>query len=379
LFLKIRKGKMMKKLPKLFNVLTVCAMIALFSSLAFAETAKEHDHEHGHEHGEAKKEAAIKTEDSTEIAVTINGVDVPESELIAAVDEVIKTQMRMQQPLDLAAMENFRKQFRSRVLPGFVVQKLLDEEVKKQKVEVTDEDIDAHLNEMLASQNMTMDSLTLLLQSQGQTIEGVKERIKEQLPYQKLFDAYMEGKVNVTGEDAKKYYDENQERFATPEQVRASHILIKPETATADLTAEQAKEAALKEIKDVQKELADGADFAELATKCSSCPSSARGGDLDFFGRGQMVPEFDKVVFEMENEGDVSDIVETQFGYHILKLTGRKDAETKSFDEVRDELIEGLKGQKEQGLIVEYTENLKAQAKIVYPEGKEPAPMQMPF
>ena len=115
-----------------------------------------------------------------------------------------------------------------------------------------------------------------------------------------------------------------------------------------------------------------GADFAELARANSTCGSASAGGDLDFFGRGQMVPIFEKVAFELE-VGKVSDIVETQFGYHIIKATDHKDAGTISFEQAKNDIIQKLTQEKKNELAQEYINSLKAEANIVYPPGKDPS------
>jgi len=127
---------------------------------------------------------------------------------------------------------------------------------------------------------------------------------------------------------ARTLYKANPERFARGEQVRASHILIAGEGDEPRVQAEE-----------ILAQLKAGADFAELAREKSADPgSAAKGGDLGFFGRGQMVPEFDAAAFSLK-PGALSDVVKTQFGYHIVLLQERRPAGTKPFEEVRDELV----------------------------------------
>ncbi|RLB85525.1 MAG: hypothetical protein DRH24_01855 [Deltaproteobacteria bacterium] len=200
------------------------------------------------------------------------------------------------------------------------------------------------------------------------SIDQLKENIKKSLPYNKLFEPQFEGKIDVTETEANDYYNKNSAQFQVPEQVRASHILIKPDTSEPNTSLNDAKAAAkAKAEKLLEKAKQPGADFAKLAKDNSSCPSSAKGGDLNFFKRGQMVPEFDKVAFELK-PGQISDVVETRFGYHIIKVTDKKEASTKSFEEVKKDLILMLKNKKKQAAVREYIESLKAKADIVYTE-----------
>ena len=128
----------------------------------------------------------------------------------------------------------------------------------------------------------------------------------------------LRAKITVPAADIERAYNDGIEQYTTPEQVRASHILLK--TEGKDDAAVKAK------AEDVLKQAKGGADFAELAKKYSEDEGSAKnGGDLDYFGRGKMVPEFDQVVFTMQ-PGQISDLVKTQFGYHIIKLVDKKPA-----------------------------------------------------
>jgi len=196
-------------------------------------------------------------------------------------------------------------------------------------------------------------------------------QFKKRLGYQKLFESRFDDKVNITEEDTKNYYSENQQQFETPQQLRASHILIKPDTSDPNLEPASAKAAAKARAQELLEQINAGADFAELAKANSDCPSSARGGDLGFFSRGRMVPAFEEAAFALE-VGQVSDIVETQFGYHIIKVTDRKDASVTMFEQAKDDILKLLTQTRQAELAKEYIESLKAQANIVYPPGEEP-------
>jgi peptidyl-prolyl cis-trans isomerase D len=150
----------------------------------------------------------------------------------------------------------------------------------------------------------------------------------------------MRAKVNVPNADVERAYNNNIEQYSTPEQVRASHILLK--TDGKDDAAVKAK------AEDILKQAKGGADFAELAKKYSEDEGSAKnGGDLDYFGRGRMVPEFDQAVFAMQ-PGEISDLVKTQYGYHIIKLTDKKVATTRPLQDVRQQIVDQLAYEKAQ-------------------------------
>jgi peptidyl-prolyl cis-trans isomerase D len=144
----------------------------------------------------------------------------------------------------------------------------------------------------------------------------------------------LRAKVRVPERDIERYYNDNIETYSTPEQVRASHILFKTE-GKKDEEVKAKAEAVLKEVR-------AGRDFAELAKKYSEDEATAKnGGDLDYFSRGKMVPAFDEVAFALA-PGQISDLVKTQYGYHIIKVTDKKPATTKTLDEVRTQITEQL-------------------------------------
>jgi len=146
--------------------------------------------------------------------------------------------------------------------------------------------------------------------------------------------------VTVTGQQIERAYNENIQQYSTPEQVRAEHILLK--------TAGKDDAAVKKQAEDILAKAKSGADFEELAKKYSEDEGSAKkGGDLDYFGKGQMVPEFDQKVFSMQ-PGEISDLVKTQYGYHIIKLLDKKPAATRSLAEVRGQIEDQLKTEQAQ-------------------------------
>jgi peptidyl-prolyl cis-trans isomerase D len=163
----------------------------------------------------------------------------------------------------------------------------------------------------------------------------------------------MRAKINVPQSDVERAYNNNIEQYTTPEQVRASHILLK--TEGKDDAAVKAK------AEDVLKQARGGADFAELAKKFSEDEASAKnGGDLDYFGRGRMVPEFDQTVFAMQ-PGQISDLVKTQYGYHIIKLVDKKTATTRSLQEVRQQLVDQLSYERAQAQAADLAQSVEKQ------------------
>jgi len=189
--------------------------------------------------------------------------------------------------------------------------------------------------------------------------KALRDYTRRDLLISKFVESTIVPTIKVSEEEARAFYDQNPDKFTRSESVKASHILIGTEPNASAEDKKKAREKAEK----LRKELAGGASFEELAKGNSSCPSSQQGGDLGFFGKGQMVPPFEQAAFALK-PGEISDVVETQFGYHIIKLTDKKAAETVTFKEAQARIEEYLKGQKINTAVGDYVTEAKKTAKI---------------
>lgn len=311
-----------------------------------------------------------QTESPDSVAVTVNGVDITEGQIEAQMKPLLERMSGQAAQLPPSFVEQYKKQLRQQTLERMIVERLLDEKVKDANIVVTEEEALEQLKEMASQQGLSLEDLKALIGARGQSFDETKQRLRRGMGYQKLIEAQLADKVKVTKDDAQKYYSENKSEFEIPEQVRASHILITPDTADPNTDPNQAKAKARAKAESLLKQIRDGADFAELARVNSSCSSAAKGGDLNYFSRGQMVPAFEKAAFELK-VGQLSDIVETQFGYHIIKVTDHRDPNTMTFEQAKDDIIKALTQQKQAEFVKQYVESLKMQAKIVYPAGKD--------
>jgi foldase protein PrsA len=236
------------------------------------------------------------------------------------------------------------KQVGPQAVDQLIVERLIDKEAAKQNVSITDADYDAEIAKIKEQNAWDDATFTTQLESAGFTLDELKEQMKPQLILTKL----VEPQIQVTDEEIKTYYDENKTQYETPEQVKASHILVETKEEAADLLAQ----------------IKGGADFAELAKAHSKDPGSAvQGGDLGFFGKGQMVAPFEEAAAALEI-GEVSGIVESEFGFHIIKLTDKKAAATATFEEKKEEIRETVFQQKLGERTTTYVEELRSAAKI---------------
>lgn len=178
---------------------------------------------------------------------------------------------------------------------------------------------------------------------------------KRKVKYALLDVQAIRDRITVSPQDVQNYYEDNAQQFSTPEQVRASHILLKTEGKNEDEVRTLAEEIA--------KKARAGADFAALAKQYSEDESNnTTGGDLDYFSRGQMVPEFDTAAFSLE-PGEVSDPVQTSFGYHVIKMADKRAATSRPLAEVQAQIEDQIKWQRAQDEAQRTADDLAAQLK----------------
>ena len=243
------------------------------------------------------------------------------------------------------------------VLDQMIGYKLLIQETKTRKLAVPDADLDARIGQ-IRSQFPTEDAFKQTLTQQGVSLEQLRADARNDMLVSNMLQSEL--KVAVTPEQLNDFYTKNPGQFQQPERVRASHILIGfPQGAD-----EAAKTQARTKAAEVLKEVKAGKDFAALAKQHSTDPGSGQqGGDLGFFQQGQMVPAFDKAAFSMK-PGQTSDLVETDFGVHIIRVADRQAARTIPLDEVRAQLQQYLEGQGRQQATQTFVDALKAKGKI---------------
>jgi peptidyl-prolyl cis-trans isomerase C len=197
--------------------------------------------------------------------------------------------------------------------------------------------------------------------------EDIQEKMQLMLNHYlalEYLDKVISKQARVSEEDIQKYYEENKERFSLKESVRARHILIK----TNKTMTEQDREAAKKKLENILDQIKKGSDFAELASQYSEdTATNIKGGDLGFFNRGRMVPQFEHAAFSL-NPGEVSGIIETAYGYHIIKVEERRPETTKPLSEVKNMIVKTLELEKKKEYVDQYIVKAMEAAKAeIYP------------
>jgi parvulin-like peptidyl-prolyl isomerase len=230
---------------------------------------------------------------------------------------------------------------------------LLRQEAAKQRQSVHLEEVEEKLKE-LTEQFGGEKELYESLDVPENDLEAVKNEIEIQLRLEKLIDKVTSKISNPKFKDVSEYYRRNIEQYTSPEVVRASHIVRHIDENTDD-------ETALAAIKDAERRIKETGDFAEVADELSDCPGG--GGDLGYFPRGQMVQEFEDVVFSMEI-GQISEIFRTSFGYHIAQVTDRRPPQEQPLVEIRGKIEEELLREKKMRAVEDYTDKLRNKAAI---------------
>jgi peptidyl-prolyl cis-trans isomerase C len=243
-------------------------------------------------------------------------------------------------------------------LDQLITYNVMKQEATSRGIAVTEADVDAQVARM-QKQFPNDAEFQKALGARNTTIEQLKADARVDLLINKMVEAEVATTAAATDAEAREFYDKNPDQFQQPEAVRASHILV-----MADEKADEAaKKAARTKIDGLLKRARAGEDFAKLAKENSDDTSKDQGGDLGFFPRGRMVPPFDEAAFRLK-PGELSDVVTTQYGYHIIKLAERKDASMVPFEQVRPKVVEYLSIQKKQQRAQAFIEEAKGKAKI---------------
>lgn len=283
----------------------------------------------------------------------VNGVEVDREEFISKYTKMTKAFTTRSKDIP----EGLAQRYKQSILKQLVDKELLSQEIKKQDIKVSAE---AMASEFADYKKMfrTDENFDRYLKTSGTTEDAIKQNIDHNLAVNKLLEE--KGGLKVPAEEVKKYFDDNTSRYEIKEQVRASHILIKVAAGADKKVEDEAKKKADEVYKEAKKA---GADFGDLAKKYSEGPTAPRGGDLSYFQRGRMVPEFDKVVFDMK-VNDVSKPVRTQFGWHVIQLTDKKEGRQKPFEEVKESIEKLLINKNSRKAKAEMLKKLKDAAKI---------------
>jgi peptidyl-prolyl cis-trans isomerase C len=301
----------------------------------------------------AEKPAAVK-QSPTDPVARVGTTVITRAELDRATAILLK-QNQAQEPLTIEQ----KKQVQDYLIDQLASAEMLYQAGIKLEIKDLDKKVTEKI-EQAKARYPSPEEFDKAIKEQNLDEKTIREYTKKEIVVNNLIEKEIAPKATVTDEEAKKFYTDNLDKYFTkPEQVKASHILIGVDAKATDEEKKKAREKA----EGILKEVKAGKDFAELAKTSSTCPSKDQGGDLGYFGKGQMVKPFEDAAFALK-QGETSGVVETQFGYHIIKLTEKKSAENTSFDEAKQKITEYLQNQKIQAKVAEYINELKSKIKV---------------
>jgi len=256
------------------------------------------------------------------------------------------------------ASESDLKTIKESLLEKFIDRELMFQESKKNGINIDDAAVKMQIDKLKGKVG-GKDGFTKYLKNINRTEDQLRSQIKIAMTTKQFFNQQFISKTNVNKEEAKAYYDKHLNQFVVPEQISASHILLKIDPK-AD---KNLKKKTLQKMVEIQKKLYEGGSFADLAKEYSQCPSNAKGGELGFFSRGQMIKPFEEAAFSLK-PGQVSDIVKTKFGYHLIKAASSKPETISPYKDVKGMILQYLITQKAKEKAASYLAGLKDRAKI---------------
>ena len=305
--------------------------------------------------------AAACSDDGKKYIAKVNGegIDRPFFE-----NEVSMSLKQAEQPGRPPLSDQQKYDYRKKIVDGLIERQLLLQQVKKNNVTAKEEDVTQRLDNTKKSFPTEQDFQKALTDN-GLTEATLRQRLQEQMTITQLIRTQVIEKIVISDQEMKDFYEKNKAYFNAPEQVKVSHVLIACKEAKCAAASKAKLEGIRKDI--VSKKIT----FAEAAQKYSDCPSKARGGDLNYVERGQVVPEFEKIAFAAPI-GQISPVFKTGYGFHILTVTDKKAAGLVPFEQVSANIKEQLTNEKGGKAVKDYLDNLKKEAKIK--NYLEPAP-----
>ncbi|RLC05747.1 MAG: hypothetical protein DRH90_05255 [Deltaproteobacteria bacterium] len=323
----------MKFKPFLFNSITL--MTTLFAFIA--------------------SDALSQTDNTPDTTVVIvNDIPITETDVALEIKRILFQAKAMRQPIDESMMGSMR----DKVIDSLINRELLYQRSKAKGITTDAEEIDNSIDQIKQKLEAGQ-SFESLLAEMGITIETMRTQVGQANAIQKLIEVVVYPKAMVSEKESRIFFENNPQYFQKPEEVKASHILIQ----VAPDAGDEEKLASRKKIEEVQIKIEAGDDFAELARQYSEGPSNVNGGDLGYFDRKKMVKPFSDAAFALK-PGEVSDIVETRFGFHLIKVYDKKAKSAYVFEDIKDRLREILRQQKIQDETVRYLEELRKTADV---------------
>ena len=290
------------------------------------------------------------------IVAVVNNDVITLSELEEAGKRIFE---QVQQSSLPAEREEKLQRARRAVLDQLIENKLLEQEIKNRKIEVGEREVDAAIEQILRQNKVSENELKAILAKDGITLSTYRRRIQDDLGKMRLINREIKSKIVIKEEDLRKNYQDNLVKFTDPAEVKVQQIfLVMPQLATEAQVASIRKEALA-----ILERARSGEDFAELAGKYSQGPEAREGGVLGFFKHNELRPELEESAFKLQ-VGEVSGLIRSPEGLHILRVLERKGGEPKPFAEVQNQVRDGMMQAESEKQFQEWMKALKAKAYI---------------
>jgi peptidyl-prolyl cis-trans isomerase C len=336
---------------KTIAFLGACALTAASTALAVTATAP----------ATTKPAAKAETLFSDPVIAKGKGIEIKRSQL----DEAFVTAKAAAAARGMQITDAERDLLQARLLDELIVGKILTAKATpadKDKAKETAQKFIADSRKSFPSEEKFLERLKL---NKLNSVNELEEKLVGEALPNLVLEREMKALAKVSDADVKKFYDENPDKFEQPELVKAAHILIMTKGEEGKELTDAEKAAKKKKIEEILARAKKGEDFAKLAKENSEDPGSKDNGGEYEFPRGQMVPEFETAAFSLKNNGDLSEVVTTQFGYHIIKLLGKTPAKTIALAEASTRISEFLLRQAAAKLIPEFIEQQQKEADVV--------------
>jgi peptidyl-prolyl cis-trans isomerase SurA len=290
------------------------------------------------------------------IAALVNGDVITLSEVEQMGGQLFE---QVRQTSTAAEREEKLKKARMEVLGHLIESKLLEEEMKKRKIEVPERDVDAAINDVLKNSGLNENELRKVLAREGMTYSAYRQKIREELGKMRLVSREIKSKIVINEDEMRKYYRENQEKFTDPLEVKIQQIFfpLPPNAPREEAAAVQGEARAILE------KARKGDDFAELAKNYSKGPEASEGGLLGWFKQKELLPELEEAGFKLKT-GEFSELIRSSAGFHIIRVLERRGGEPRPFAEVQGKIREEMSQTEAENKFQEWVKDLRARAYV---------------
>ena len=288
------------------------------------------------------------------IVVVVNDEIITNGEIEKAIAPLYEQYRAIYRGNELLAKLEEAKQ---KVVEQLIEERLILSQAKKLNIEVDEQEVDKRVAET-QTRFGSKEEFEKALAVQRISLKDLRSRYREQLMSRRLVDEKVGAKITITPIEASNYYNAHKEEFVLPEEIKLDNILISP---AGSLGPEKAAGLA----KEIARRLKEGGDFAGLAKVYSEGPGASEGGSMGYVKRGELMPEIEKVVFNMK-EGEVSGMIQTHLGYHFFKVEEKKASIVRTYTEVQAEVEEAVFREKIKDKLKGWVEGLKKNAYIAF-------------